>query len=462
MQSTRQVHWHEGLFLQPHHLQAMQRQVDGAIVSERHLNWPHPYGVIEYKISEDELANMRVRFEKLRVMMPGGVLVEAPGNAALPALDIREAFQAKPEAITVYVGVPLWYGDRANTVEGQAAAGDWWRVKCLYQVEEAEVPDENTGTNPKPLLMRKINARLILKDSDKADLEVLPLLRIRRSTGENAGVPVLDKEFVPPCMILKGSRTLYGLVKDLSNQVEASRTELVNLLTRGGFQIDALRGVQIEQLMRLRSLSRMSATLPSVIEAAGTSPFAVYLELAGLLGELAALQPDTDPFKIPAYVHDDPGPVFKALDERIRPMLHGVSATSFFKEPFLFEEAFHAWIAKLSDDDLSLANEYFLAVKTRQDPVEVAKLVEDPDRFKLMPKSIVSRRVRGITLKEERHPPIQLPAETGMHYFRLHRDQNPQIWEQITKEKEIGVTWVGLSSSDYALTLFMTVPEVKK
>ncbi len=38
--------------------------------------------------------------------------------------------------------------------------------------------------------------------------------------------------------------------------------------------------------------------------------------------------------------------------------------------------------ATLSDETLSLPNEYFLAIKTKQDPSELAKLVLDRDKFK--------------------------------------------------------------------------------
>jgi len=41
------VHWHEGLFLQPHHLQAYSRDVMEGGWRERKLAWAYTYGVIE-------------------------------------------------------------------------------------------------------------------------------------------------------------------------------------------------------------------------------------------------------------------------------------------------------------------------------------------------------------------------------------------------------------------------------
>ena len=84
-----QVHWAEGLFLQPHHLQAMQRYILENFTRERRLYWSYPYGVIEAKVSDDQLENMRVSFDRLRAIMPSGLEVNVPDNAHLPSLDIH-------------------------------------------------------------------------------------------------------------------------------------------------------------------------------------------------------------------------------------------------------------------------------------------------------------------------------------------------------------------------------------
>src|SRR6266404_8270783 len=113
---SMKIHWQEGLFLQPHHLQRMQKSVEDEIASERRLAWAYPYGVIEARLSRDELENKRVRFDKLRAIMPSGLEVNYPASAELPSLDIAQAFSKGAGSFTVLLGVPLWHGNRANTV----------------------------------------------------------------------------------------------------------------------------------------------------------------------------------------------------------------------------------------------------------------------------------------------------------------------------------------------------------
>src|SRR5437773_1659346 len=208
-----QIHWQEGLFLQPHHLQRMQKALRDDVTAERRLAWAYPYGVVDTRLSRDELENFRVRFERLRVIMPSGLELNYPENAELPSLDIKQAFAKGAGTFNLFLGVPLWQNARANTLNVEAG-GDG-RVKLLYRIGEIECTDENTGENPKPIQVRKINARLMFDNEDTADMELIPLLKIVRATGQELGLPREDPEYVPPCLVLSGSAILRELVRDL-------------------------------------------------------------------------------------------------------------------------------------------------------------------------------------------------------------------------------------------------------
>jgi len=448
-----QIHWHEGLFLQPHHLQQLQKGAHDSLVSERNLQFPYPYGIVEARLSADELESMRLRFDRLHVVMPGGVQVRFPQDAELPSLDLRQAFASTGGNFTVYLGVPLWFSNRANTLPLNSDADS--RAKLLYRLAEVEHADENAGDNPKPMLVRRINARLMLETEDRSDLETIPLLRIVRGVGEQVGQPRQDPEFVGPCLLLRGSPVLRELTRDLASQVVASRQELVVQLTRGGFSLENLRGLLFEQVLRLQTLNRFAGKLPALAEAPSVTPFAIYLELRELLGELTALHPDRDEFEVGAYDHDNPYVVFADLSAKIRSYLRGAVAPSFIKLPFVNVDGILT--AALEDQHITGPNEYFLAIKTTEDPITLAALVEDADRFKLMPRSLANRAIRGILLKEERFAPLELPAQTGLYYFRLLRNDSARAWQQIVTERSAVVRWTE-HEADYDIALYMTVP----
>ena len=451
-----EIHWHEGLFLQPHHLQRMQKSNHDQFSIERKLNWAYPYGVLEARLSRDELENMRVRFERLRAIMPSGRVVNFPENAELPSLDIKAVLAKSTSGFKVFLGVPLWQNNRANTLSSTGDADS--RVKLIFRVGETECTDENTGENPKPVQVRKVNSRLMLEHEDPADMELLPLLRILRSAGEDVGLPRQDAEFVPPCFLLSGSPVLREIVRDLVSQVEASRKELVVQVSRGGFNLETMRGTQFEQLLRLSTLNRFSGSLPSLLEAPNVSPFEMYLQFRELLGQLAALHPDRDEFEASAYDHDNPLPVFKELSTKIRSFLRGAVAPSFMKVNFT--EVNGLFTANFLPEHFTVPNAYFLGIKSKLDPMVLGRFVEDGDRFKLMPASLATRAIRGIALKEERHPPLELPAASDLHYFRLDRQASERMWQQIQAEKTATIRWTGseLDWSGSTFTLYMTVP----
>jgi type VI secretion system protein ImpJ len=449
-----QIHWHEGVFLLPHHLQRLQKSVFDGLGAERKLGWAYPYGIVESRLSPDDLEAMRLRFDKLRVIMPSGLEVNFPENAELPSLDIKQAFATSGGSFYVLLGVPLWFDRRANTVEA-GQNGDS-RVKVLYRTAETELADENTGENAKPVMVRRVNARLLLEHEDPSDMEVIPLLRIVRGVGEQIGIPRQDPEYIGPCLLVSGSPVLRELVRDLASQVQASRGELVVQLTRAGFSLENLRGLQFEQMLRLRTLNRFAARLPSLAEAPAIAPFPIYLELRELLGELAALYPDRDEFEAAAYDHDNPFPAFSELSSKIRSLLRGAVAPSFIR--VAFEDVAGAITAALEDQHFSLPNEYFIGIKTGEDPRALARLVEDADKFKLMPRSLANRAVRGVMLKEERFAPLELPAQSGLYYFRLMRTESARSWNQIQVEKSAVIVWPEQGRSDYEISLYMTVP----
>lgn len=450
-QSTATVHWHEGLFLQPHHLQTMQRALSQQIAAERRLAWAYPYGLIEARISTESLGNLLVEFDQLHAVMPSGVEVSMPGNAVVPVLSIKERYKSSTDPITVSLGVPRWDAHRANTIDH---GNDDWRQKRMYRVDVTDRADENTGENPQPVQVRKVNARLLMDGDDRSDLEVLPLLRIVPS-GDSAR-PQLDDSFIPPCMVVGGWPTLRVIVRDIANHIDSQRRDLVRMLKRDNFVADTMRPRQIAQVMRLSTLNRYSACLPQLAAAPAVSPFEVYLKLRELLGELAALNPAKDGLKSIAYDHDDPAPVFFELQSQINIMSDSGPDDTVMTVELKREQ--HRFFTKLSREQLSLPNEYFLGVRTRQDPRSVAELIEDTDRCKMMPGSKSGRRVYGVPLEREPSPPVQLPAESGLHYFRLLRDRNDR-WDEIRAEGELVLEGRVMEIADMQAALFMTVPQ---
>lgn len=423
------------------------------IRAARALLKPYGYGVIECRLSQDDLADGRVRFERLRAIMPSGQEIAFPDDTSLPALDIKTELARGAVSLMVLLAVPLWAKNRANSFRQNERPDP--RVKLLYMPEESrETADENTGDNPQVIHVRKVNARVLLKGEDLSDMESLPLLRILRSTGAESGKPQLDPEFAPPSLLLRSSPVLHEMMRELVAQLNASRNDLRIKVAAGGHGLE----MKWELTMKLAMLNRACASLPEVVEAGVVAPFDLCLRLRELLGELLALFPQKTTFDCEPYNHDDPLRSFKELDQKIRdliPVTKGIppKTVAFGGNPGLMR-------ASLEAGDFETPSGYYLGVLTKADRTKLAIYLSDADKFKLMPRSMEQVAIRGLELKEEGIPPLDLPAQNNLHYFRLVPSSNQRRWDQIKQDRAMSLVWnnADFDLSDAKFTLYMTLP----
>jgi len=457
MASFELVHWREGMYLEAHHLQVMQRRLLDRMDSDRMLAWSFPYGVIEADLSYEALATGRVEFARLRVILRSGREVRVPGNADLQPLDIKAALDAADGSLLISLAVPVWQERRPNSCEND---GQPRRPDALYQPLDAEMHDENTGANPRPVSIRRINARLVAGEVE-GEFETMPLLRVKRAAGAAVGRPIPDENFIPPCLVLDGSRDLRRIVKAIADKIVASRAELVPQLRAAGFNLKLVQPAQIGLLLRLRVLNRFAARLPALVATAGIPPFLFYLELRDLLAELLALHPESDGlFDVPQYRHDDPAPVFLDLERRIDPIIADTVPEPIWAARFAEEEGL--LVARLTEQQLKEPNAYYLGVVAQGDPAALSELVQHQDNFKLIAHAWKNRLVRGVRLIEERNLPPGLLRQGGVIYYRLDRTgDSEQRWNAIVNDPNRAVAIVKPADKfpDAVFTLYMTIPQ---
>jgi len=456
MQWDGPLDWHEGLFLLPHHLQLQQRFLLDRMASDRRLGFSFPSGVIEAQVSEAALANKKVQFTRLRAILPSGLEIDVPGNTDLPELNIERQYNTSSQALTVYLAVPIFKEGRPNT-----AASPETTVRTAYLSAVCQKSDENTGDNTQPLRLRRMNAVLLLEEDDRTDMDCLPVLRVAHDAKLEQDTPCEDPTFIPPSLVLGGSRLLRSKLASLCNQVETARADLVGKLQRAAFAIEGIREGQFEQVYRLRTLNHYAARLPTLLLARGTTPLDMYLELRGLLGELAALTPGTDPFDVQPYDHESPAICFGELVDRIAPLLGGQLETVFGYADFVPEGGL--LVAKLTEEQATRPIEYFLSIKSEHDPDEVVALVEDRIKFRLDSQEQLAKRMNafGVKLKYDRAA-TGLPTPANVNYFRLKRAEDPQskmAWERIGKSRIPSLFWPNMNASPIKeVKLFWVMP----
>src|ERR1700730_835396 len=128
--TARAVHWNEGMFLRPHHLQAAQRfaseQLHRSSQFDQHYNW----GLRSIDIDKEALANHRLVVRGLQIRLRDGTIVTVPEDRQLPEIHLKSAFAAENQ-VTIFLAVPVVHLGRSNLAGERLVEGGRYLVDLL-------------------------------------------------------------------------------------------------------------------------------------------------------------------------------------------------------------------------------------------------------------------------------------------------------------------------------------------
>ena len=364
------------------------------------------------------------------------------------------------ESFNVYLGVPLYRTNRANTQLGSVGGKNI--SKYLYRTQERDVPDENTGESEKAIEFLSMNGRVLVEGDSFDGFDVIPLFRVVQGVGENLGQPRLAPDFCGPCTAIRAFPALLQMLTQLSEQISASRKEIFRKYRSQGFNREQVQSNHLDLMLRSTYLVDADVMLSEMVENGIAHPLSVYNELKKLYGRLICLNPeqvkdaDTDPFSlVENYDHENPFVSLKVLSKKIREVLGDVVIPDYLE--LEFERKKDHYLGKFEAKHFTQSDNIFLSVETKtMQPKELIKLVEDIDVFKFVPISMSKKVLRGVRLKEESHIPHMLPRKSFMYYFRVIPGGDGSAWNKIEKEKEAVIEWNGFKDSDFNIRCFMT------
>lgn len=452
MRFDEQVHWSEGLFMQPQHLQRMQRGLEDLSRRQRELSMSFPYGLTEFELDGEALKSRRVVVKRLSAVMPDGQELSMPGNCSVAPLTLDFDGSASGGAVTVYLRLPRWSTVEPNLTQSAGAAG-------RFLLRETQLTDENTSDNEIPVMVRTLNASLTADPHDDTSFTLLPVVRLNWSV-INSSQPMLtlDDDYMPPFLRVSSDCPLLSMCGELVFQLRSSRNSMLSVLSQDGFDPVSATSRSVLRVMRLQSVNRYEHRLFSELVPDRITPYALYLELLSLLGELEAQEPLARTFEIKNYVHDDAMPAFKALLERIRGILlqGGVSSALSFE----FVSGTDGCLElEVKDERVYEAGEIFIALSYTGDLNDRVADIEEGDKFRLLNRGSYGDRIRGVKLARLRFPPHYLPNLPGTVWFRLMTSESERMWTHISEEKRMIIDCVHDIFPNLKAALYVNVAE---
>jgi type VI secretion system protein ImpJ len=337
------VHWHEGLFLRPHHFQAADRYWAEMVQTSEQWDHPYSYGLLAIDFSREALGNHQFEVRQLKARMRDGTLVmlefgQEPDRLDLKSelssvgkalADLNEAFEKEP-VVRVFLGVPKLKLGRQNINGGDDAT-----TPTRYLPMRLSLPDEHTGSNEQELELRQLNAKLLLSTQDLSGYELLPIAQVKRASA-GAARPELDASYIPPVISIDAWQGLgRDIVRAIFDMIGQKIEVLSQQIASRNIGLDSRNPGDLERILMLSRLNAASNALSILGFAQGIHPLVAYTELCRICGDLSIFAKDRRAEPVPPYDHDNLAGIFKEIQLRIERLLNAVRDYEYEQRPFI-------------------------------------------------------------------------------------------------------------------------------
>ncbi|MBK9118842.1 MAG: type VI secretion system baseplate subunit TssK [Phycisphaerales bacterium] len=440
-----EIHWYEGMFLRPHHLQAAQRRLETLVRAAQEAVMPFAWGFVELEIAEEPLENCVLRLDRCVLRLKDGTWAHVPDNTEVAPLNFEAALDAGGGAVEVYFGVPQMQEVRANAVSLQEP--DRVDGTPRYEPHALTRRDENTGANPQTLYVRRMRGRLFAAGEDMTGFEVVRVCRLKR-TDRPGAVPDVDELGAGPLLAVQADRGLSQLLTSLADQVEAKNEVLAREARETQMAFTDGLGANTEHLLKLHALNGARAALRALLQSPLVHPFDAFGALARVIGDVSVFGEDLVPGALPAYDHDRPAEALDRLRRRLLLLLDALRPLAYLSRQFVRKkdergrdglevELDRQWI----DENLDM---YVGLQCDDRDVDELYKHIRNTFDLKLAsPKRsprIAGTAVSGLRLQIKSVPAGVLPRRTNLHYFRVDKTIGPDrtdYWQECEQERGI-------------------------
>ena len=432
MAKTPEVHWAEGMFLRPHHLQVAERHREEMLRQEVRRLQPFFWGLLKIDIALDQLENFTFEVRDCEVKLKDGTSLSLASNLRLPARSFKNELDQAGGRMEVWLGVPSWRELDANAFQSGEAVGGQDR---RWSVEPVEVLDENTGGNAQILEARRANGRFFFGRESREGYECVSLALVARA-GQGKNTPVLSAEFIPSVTEIGAWPALESLCQSVTNRLEAKHRFLVSEVLEGKLTTDAEGTTGWQPILKLQILGSFLFLFQQLTRIPRIHPFTVYAEFCRLAGELSIFDDQKSPIRIPLYDHDDLGRCFFEITHVLERLSEKIVASRYVKVDFMIRE--DLLVAALSPEWLAPETEVYLHIESALDEGEIKSRIEvmkigTPSDIPVLKQ----RRLFGLDIEILKRVPSGLPAREDYFYLAIEKDG--PYWANVVKDRVVAI-----------------------
>ncbi|HEX4594348.1 MAG TPA: type VI secretion system baseplate subunit TssK [Bryobacteraceae bacterium] len=434
MRQLQPVIWAKGTFLTPNHLQLQDLFLESLL----EFRWDalnfRPWGLLSLQVDREALSGGYFTIESAAGIFPDGLVFDIPAADAAPApKPLAQYLKGEQESIDLYLAIPPYrYGGLNVTAPMQNA-------DTRYLAEMLVARDENTGLNERQVQVARKNLRLLVDAEARAGTPALHVARVRKTA---AGLPELDPQFVPPLLDISANDFLMSILRRLLEILIAKSSTLAGMRRQKNQSLADFTAADIANFWLLYTVNAYLPQLRHIFETRRGHPENLFTVLTSLAGALTTFSLKLQPRDLPAYAHDQLGPCFADLDEKLRMLLETVVPSNFVSLALKLTQP-SIYATAIADEKYLSSTKWFLAVSAEMPEAEL--ITKAPQLIKTCSATHVDHLIRhalpGIPLRHVAVPPTSIPIKLNYQYFSL--SQAGAAWEAIVRARNFAAFMPG-------------------
>jgi type VI secretion system protein ImpJ len=451
------IYWHQGLFLQPQHFQYFDLYVQSLSRPFNKLISPYFWGAVKVRIVESSLKQMVFDVSEGELIFPDRAYVAFPNdNAKLAPRSFEQAWNKKSETFSVYLGIKKLNVSEENV----AIRPDLSLSQSLLDVAKRFITDNKEynaadihGAQPHGKIKQLHYFIKILWETEKDNASDYSLIPIAKLVKDGQAIK-LSNRFIPSCVTIQSDSVLFGIVKEIRDQIAGRSRELEAYKRQRGVQSAEFGAKDTAYLLALRSLNRYAPLLSHYLEIKDVHPCVVYGTLRQIIGEFSSFSEDINAngelkdkeyatiLALPPYDHQRLWECFATAQDLIERLLNVITAGPEQVVTLVYDSATQYFTAELKDDVFVAYNRFYLIVKSDDNPAVLTAALESVTT-KLSSlnyiKKVIAQAIPGVTLEKLRlnDLPNSLPRWDDCVYFAV--DHNHTQWDDIKEKKTIAL-----------------------
>jgi type VI secretion system protein ImpJ len=427
----QKVIWHEGMKLDPHHFQQLDRYFQYNLNKRIGTLNIHNWGFTELQIDSSALASGNFSLVKCSGVMPDGVYFNMPENEAPPKpRNFEELFEATVDKLEVFIAIPLEQLTGNNCQLDDSSENRITR----FALQNIDLLDNNVGSNLRKIGIARPNFYIKFGNEIFEEFSVLKISEIVRSTD---GTFSVSKDFISSILISSASDAMMYCLREILGGLVSKSKELKSQLNPNKREITI---ADVEILMLLQTINTYIPLINQYYNSPHYHPEIVYSLLLNLGGQLSTLMTGSgiSAIDLKPYDHKNLNEVFRHLYNQLKVLLNIEKKIS--KPDIsipLQKQNDSLYVANLSEEHIS--SQLFVVVKSN---IPESKIISDfANNIKIAAHeeiiAVHQAGMQGVVIEYISRPPSGLSVDPENHYFKIIKDG--RLWDKIVEKQTIAL-----------------------